>query len=62
MPRHNLRQVKEILEAFCKEYELVHQSVTFLKANYMVLETLKETAKSTKEFSELFHESANLVG
>jgi len=62
LPRHNLRRVKEILEAFCKEHKLVYNQATFLKTNCMVLDTLKKTAKSTKEFSELFHESANLIG
>jgi len=62
LPRHNLRQVKEILVAFCKEHKLVYNQATFVKTNCMVLDTLKKTAKSTKEFSELFHESANLIG
>lgn len=62
LPRHNLRRVKEILECFCKEHELAHNQATFFKANCMVMDTLKETAKSTKAFSELFHESANLMG
>lgn len=62
LPRHNLRRVKEILESFCKEHELVYIQASFFKANCMVVDTLKETAKSTKDFSELFHESANLVG
>jgi len=62
LPRHNLRRVKEIFESFCKEHKLVYNQATFFKANCMVLDTLKETAKSTKDFSELFHESANLMG
>jgi delta8-fatty-acid desaturase len=62
LPRHNLRRVREILESFCKEHELVYNHASFFKANCMVVDTLKETAKSTKDFSELFHESANLMG
>ena len=62
LPRHNLRRVKEILESFCKEHELVYNQASFFKANCMVMDTLRETAKSTKDFSELFHESANLIG
>lgn len=62
LPRHNLRRVKEIFESFCKEHKLVYNHATFFKANCMVVDTLKETAKSTKDFSELFHESANLMG
>jgi len=62
LPRHNLRHVKDILVAFCKEHELVYNQASFFKANCMVVTTLKETAKSTKKFSELFHESANLMG
>uniref|UniRef100_A0A7S4AQ59 Cytochrome b5 heme-binding domain-containing protein n=1 Tax=Pseudo-nitzschia australis TaxID=44445 RepID=A0A7S4AQ59_9STRA len=62
LPRHNLRQVRGILESFCKKHELVYHHAGFFKANCMVLDTLKQTAKSTKDFSELFHESANLMG
>eukprot|EP00536_Pseudo-nitzschia_multiseries_P015986 jgi/Psemu1/247217/estExt_Genewise1.C_9940014 len=62
LPRHNLRRVKGILQSFCNEHELVYNQANFLKANCMVLDTLKQTAKSTKDFSELFHESANLMG
>lgn len=62
LPRHNLRRVKVILESFCKEHDLVYNQASFLRANCMVVDTLKETAKSTKDFSELFRESANLMG
>lgn len=62
LPRHNLRRVKGILESFCKEHDLVYHQANFFKANCMVIDTLKQTAKSTKDFSELFHESANLMG
>ena len=62
LPRHNLRRVKEILESFCKEHDLVYNQASFFRANCMVVDTLKETAKSTKDFSELFYESANLMG
>jgi len=62
LPRHNLRRAKEIFESFCKEHNLVYNQATFVKANCMVVDTLRETAKSTKAFSELFHESANLMG
>ena len=62
LPRHNLRRAKEILESFCKTHNLVYNKASFFKANCMVVDTLKETALSTKDFSELFHESANLIG
>lgn len=62
LPRHNLRRAKGILESFCKDHGLAYHQSNFFNANLMVLDTLKQTAKATKEFSELFHESANLMG
>jgi delta8-fatty-acid desaturase len=62
LPRHNLRRVKDMLIAFCKEHKLEYKQVTFFEGNAMVIEKLKETSKSTKAFSEFFSDSMNLNG
>jgi delta8-fatty-acid desaturase len=62
LPRHNLRHVKVMLMAFCKEHGLEYKQKTFLQANIMVIQKLKETSKSCKGFSEFFSDAINLRG
>lgn len=62
LPRHNLRRVKGMLMAFCKEHGLEYKQVPFLDANFMVIEKLRETAKTANGFSGFFAESINLSG
>jgi delta8-fatty-acid desaturase len=62
IPRHNLRTIKPMLIAFCKEHDLVYNQATFVKCNQMMLGKLKETAKHTRSFSELFGDSWNMKG
>jgi delta8-fatty-acid desaturase len=62
IPRHNLRTVKPMLIAFCKQHDLQYNQATFVQCNQMMLSKLKETAKHTRKFSELFGDSWNMAG
>jgi len=62
LPRHNLRTVKPILQAFCKQHGLQYHQATFYQANYLLLRQLKDTAKLTRSFNELFWDSINCSG
>ncbi|KAG7345308.1 fatty acid desaturase [Nitzschia inconspicua] len=62
LPRHNLRRVKTLLVAFCKEHGLEYKQAPFLKANLIVIEKLRETAEASEGFSSFFSESMNLSG
>ena len=62
IPRHNLRTVRTMLIPFCKEHDLEYHEDTFLRCNQQMLRRLKEAAKHTKTFSELFGDSWNMVG
>ena len=62
VPRHNLRNVQKILSKFCKEHDLEYKHMGFVEANKFVLARLKHTAKTTKSFHEIFHESFHLQG
>jgi len=62
VPRHRLRELKSVLMEFCKEHGLEYHQATFVRANYIMLCKLKEVAASTKNFSELFGDSLNLIG
>lgn len=62
IPRRNLRKAQKLLIIFCQKHGLVYNHLPFLKANYTVFSTLRETAKSTRSLSELFYDGFNLVG
>jgi len=62
VPRHNLRQAQEILKSFCKEHNLEYKRMGFISANKFVIKRLKETAKSTKNFHEIFSDAFNFIG
>ena len=62
IPRHNLRTVKPMLIAFCKEHGLEYHQASFVDCNKLMLSRLKETAKHTHSFSELFGDSWNMNG
>lgn len=62
LPRHNLRQVQQLLMSFAKEHGLVYHHMNFLEANKRTINVLKRTAKTSKSFNELFVDSWNMEG
>eukprot|EP00245_Coleochaete_scutata_P003319 TRINITY_DN1486_c0_g3_i1.p1 TRINITY_DN1486_c0_g3~~TRINITY_DN1486_c0_g3_i1.p1 ORF type:complete len:479 (+),score=68.99 TRINITY_DN1486_c0_g3_i1:93-1439(+) len=51
MPRHNLRKVKGIVQAFCKKHGLNYHSATFTEANKMVIRALHSAAMEARKLT-----------
>ena len=48
MPRHNLREVRKLVKAFCEKEGLHYHEVSFLQGNAEVIAGLYETALAAR--------------
>jgi delta8-fatty-acid desaturase len=49
LPRHNLRQARDLVIPFAKKHGIKYVEVSFLEANKMCIQTLKEAAVAAKK-------------
>lgn len=52
LPRHNLRRIKPLVQKFCKKHNIPYVSVSFLKANHMVVQQLWRAALEARDLTK----------
>lgn len=52
LPRHNLRKIRPVVQAFCKKHDIPYVSVSFVEANKRVIEQLYDAAFEARDLSK----------